>query len=200
VALATFLLAYSFNYFFNGSFNYESVSYASSHLNVNTVELSSIQTPPNTIHFYFWPGSRSCFKLDTALTLWQKSHPETIIKRIPLVFRPKWRLLAKTWLVAESLKFDETFLDKLYQYLHTEKLKITTIPELKAFLALNQIDSEPFLHQFYSYAINEQLKLLQSQSRKLPISGVPTIIKDKWLIDASLASTTKQMLTILEDH
>jgi len=80
-------------------------------------------SPKPGITFYFWPGSASCYQLEHALQNWQQQHPEIIVKRIPLVKRPQWRLLAKSWLVAAGMDSNtknrgELFLNELYQTIH----------------------------------------------------------------------------------
>jgi thiol:disulfide interchange protein DsbA len=151
------------------------------------------------IKYYFWPGSASCYQLENALQNWQIEHPEIDIERIPLVKRPQWRLFAKAWLVATALDKGEPFLNQLYKTIHVEAQQINQLAELDQLLTKLQIDKQDFATRYNSLAINQQLNSLQKQADSYPISGVPTIIiNDRWYSDASMASTSAQIIEIIE--
>ena len=157
------------------------------------------------IQFYFWPGSASCYQLESALQDWQLLHPDIKIERIPLIKRPQWRLLAKAWLVALAMDSEDnhqgiSFLNALYQAIHMKLMPINTPAELEQFIISLDISPQDFMTRFNSPAINLQLKIFQQQASLLPITGVPTlIINNQWLSDASMATTAAQFIAIL-DH
>ena len=151
------------------------------------------------IKYYFWLGSASCYQLENALQNWQTQNPEISIERIPLVKRPEWRLLAKAWLVATALDKGELFLNQLYKSIHIEAQQINHVTELGQLLTKMQIDQQDFVNRFNSLAINQQLKSLQEQAELYPISGVPAIvINNRWYSDASMASTSAQLIEIIK--
>jgi len=152
------------------------------------------------IQFYFWAQSPSCYQLELALRQWHLQNPSLNIERIPLVKRPHWRLLAKTWLVAIQLQLGEAFLDQLYQAIHQQSLPLTSTSELEQFLLSQQLDVQEFMTLFNSVAINQQLASIQKTAKTLPISGVPTIIiNNQWISDPSMVTTSAQLITVI-DH
>ena len=161
--------------------------------------INSEQPRQSGIKYYFWPGSPSCYQLENALQNWQLKHPEVNIERIPLIKRPEWRLLAKAWLVATTLDKGEAFLNQLYKTIHIEAQHINDVSELGLLLTKLQIDEQDFIARFNSLVINQQLKSLQKQAELYSISGVPTIIiNDRWYSDPSMASTSAQLIEIIE--
>jgi thiol:disulfide interchange protein DsbA len=157
------------------------------------------QNTTSGVQFYFWPGSASCYQLELALQKWQLTNPFIEVKRIPLVKRPSWRLLAKAVLVAEQLNLTDTFINQLYQALHLQSQTISSDAELEQFLESQNIDSVNFMTVFSSAHINQKLKAIELSNRSLPLKGVPTIIiNGQWLSDATMANTSAQMLSVID--
>lgn len=151
------------------------------------------------IKFYYWPGSASSYQLELALQDYSATHPEITIQRIPLVMRPHWRLLAKACLVAEDMQQGPSFLDQLYRAIHIEAKTISNETELEQLLLSLEIDPLDFFTRFNSLETNQRLKLLQKQSASFPIKGVPTIIiNNRWISDASIATTSAQLISVIE--
>ncbi len=183
----------------------QAVSYAAPLTSKQIIEgkhyqpLSVTKPIQSGIKFYFWPQSVSCYQLELAINDWHENHPEIVIQRIPLVKRPHWRLLAKAWLVAKSMNIDALLLESLYQAIHFQQMSVKNVDELEVFLELMDIDTLDFMVRFQSHAINVELKTLQNDAKKLPIFGVPTIIiNDRWISDAAMATTSEQMILILD--
>ncbi len=153
----------------------------------------------NSITFYFWPGSESCYQLDQTIKSWHEEHPEIQIDRIPLVKRPQWRLLAKAWLVAKKIDDELTFLDALYQKIHGKRELIDNYLNLEQFIVSRGLDPLDFKTQFNALSTNQQLQSIQLQAEKLSIAGVPAIIiNNRWYTDASTGISSAQLITIID--
>ncbi|PCJ49067.1 MAG: hypothetical protein COA74_07310 [Gammaproteobacteria bacterium] len=156
-------------------------------------------TTTTKISFYFWPASASCYQLELALQKWQLEHPSIVIERIPLVKRPSWRLLAKTWLVAKQLNIAEDFLSQLYLAIHSQGSTIENKLQLEVFLNDQNIDSLEFITLLNSPLINQQLKDIEINNQLLPLQGVPSIIiNEQWLSDASMITTSAGFLQLID--
>lgn len=170
-------------------------------INSESFPAHSSQSNPaqNTVTFYFWPGSESCYQLDQALQSWQEQHPQIQIIKIPLVKRPGWRLLAKAWLVAKTMDDEQAFLDALYQKIHGEKETIDNYFSLEQFIISRGIDPIDFKAQFNALSTNQQLSSLQLQADNLSIAGVPTvIINNRWYTDTTTGISSAQLIAIIE--
>lgn len=153
----------------------------------------------NTIKFYFWAGSSSSYQLEVALQNWLKINNSVTLQRIPLVKRPGWRLLAKTWLAVEQLPNAEAFLTNLYRTIHIDQTKILSFDDLLPLIQQQNIEESEFKTLFHSLAINQQLNTLEKAARLFPIHTVPTIIiNNRWSIDASNMLSADQFVTIIE--
>jgi len=162
-------------------------------------QTSPLNPEQQIISYYFWPGSESCYQLDKALQSWQEQYPRIQIEKIPLVKRPAWRLLAKAWLVANTMDDEQEFLDALYQKIHGEKEAINNYLSLEKFIISRELDPINFKAQFNSLSTNQQLSSLQLQVDNLSITGVPTvIINNRWYTDASTGISSAQLITIID--
>ena len=173
--------------------------------NQHFISLSSQQqlafTKENpTLHFYFWPGSASCYQVELALQKWQLIHTQIKVVRVPLIKRPNWRLLAKVYLVAEDLQLADAVLNLLYDSIHQQQMPIESEAQLTPLLQTMSIDEIDFFARLHSPEINLQLSSLETNHKTLPLTGVPSfIINGQWQTDASLASTPATLLKVI-DH
>lgn len=153
----------------------------------------------NQLTFYFWAGSTSSYQLDLALQSWLSTKNNVSLQRIPLVKRPKWRLLAKAWLVVEQLPDAEQILSNIYKAIHVDQIDILSFDDLLPLIDSQSLDELEFKTNFYSLAINQQLNALQKSAQLFPIRTVPTIIiNNRWSIDASNQLTADQFIAIIE--
>ena len=153
----------------------------------------------NSIQLYFWAGSPSSYQLDLALQNWLINKQAFNLQRIPLVKRPNWRLLAKTWLVVEQFPIANAFLNRLYEAIHVDRTDILTFNDLLPIINEYKLDELEFKTSFYSLAINHQLNTIQKSAQLFPIHTVPTIIiNNKWSIDASTKLSADQFISIIE--
>lgn len=151
------------------------------------------------IDFYFYPKSLASYQVDMALNALIRQQSDIRLNKIPYVHNQHWRIYAKAYLISQSLGISEPFLAELYTAIHQHQLVFERPEDFTQHLPVLAPHTESFLTDFTSAHINQQLQAQQKITAQLPVKGVPSIIlNNTWLIDASMASSTNQLMAIIK--
>ena len=152
-----------------------------------------VQIEPR-LTLYCWPGSKSCFLLETALRQWATDN-NFILEHQSLIKRHHWRRLAKARLVAQIMQIDDQFRPALYHHLHQANQVIDSDEQLFQLVETSGLDHIRFTNLFYAAETNQALNNIQQRADRLSISGVPSLlVGDKWLLDAKSHKTSRSFI------
>ena len=167
-------------------------------LNQHFIELPQPINDAPDIELLLHIDSLSSYRVHFGLNLLGNERPELSIKRTPLVNLPSSRNPAKALIIAEQLGLQNNFLNEVFATIHEDEQILMTREDFVEHIEALSSDKERFLSAFISPTVNEQVQKLKDFQRKLPVKGAPSIIiRGRWLIDASMVSSTRELLEVI---
>lgn len=87
--------------------------------------------------------------------------------------------LTKALITAKILKIKETIVPAIFNYIHVNKTKFSSVKDIKNLFVINGVDAEEFDATFNSFSVNMAAKKMQKNTadlRQQGFSAVPTLI------------------------
>jgi thiol:disulfide interchange protein DsbA len=118
---------------------------------------------------------------------------------LPVVFGRSWEPLARAYYVAElSDKVEETH-QPMFDAIHLQRKRFSSVEALAEFYATLGIEKEEFTKLYDSFAVNMKLKQGDSKLRGYEITGVPAmVVNGKYRVSAASAGGHKEMLEVVD--
>lgn len=126
---------------------------------------------------FFSYGCHWCHDFEPHLQTWLKPNAKNVVfVRVPVVFHPSWKILAKAYFVASMLNISNKMDPVLFQYVYEQKSVPENDEALRQLFVKNGIKAKAFDEIYYSKALNEQLKWAESMVELYQVRMVPTLI------------------------
>jgi|SRR5690554_2764443 thiol:disulfide interchange protein DsbA len=141
-----------------------------------------------------------CNTFEPLLGHWRKQQADDVaFVGLPVVFGRSWEPLARAYYVAElSDKVEETH-QAMFDAIHLQRKRFTSVDALADFYAPLGIAPEEFNKLYNSFAVNMKLKQGDSKLRGYEIDGVPAmVVNGKYRVTAASAGGHKQMLEVVD--
>ncbi len=148
---------------------------------------------------FFWYGCPSCFNFEPHLLAWDI--PANIhFQNIPATSARNWIFHAHVYYAFEVLGLKEQLMQKFYDALHVDRIRINNPDQLHDWAAQQQgIDAESLVKALNSFAVMtkvSQAELLASQYR---VKVTPTlIIGSKYKTKVSMAGSPQRTIEVAE--
>lgn len=148
----------------------------------------------------FWYGCPHCYQFEPTLEPWVAQLPEDVsFKRIPAMFGGVWNLHGQVFLTLEQMQVDPSVHKAIFDALHQQGLRLSTIDSMADFLANKGVDKETFLKTYNSFAIKRQVESAKKLAMQYQITGVPVMIVDgKYRFDLGTAGGPEAALQVAD--
>ena len=132
------------------------------------------QTP--LIEFFSY-GCHWCHDLEPYLQSWLKNKPKDVVLiRVPVVFHPTWRPLAKAYFTAQMLNQSALLDPAFFKAIHEDHILLVSDEDVRKLFIQNGIAAEKFDEVYGSFAVNQNLKWAEEMTRLYQIKQVPTVV------------------------
>ena len=149
---------------------------------------------------FFWYGCPHCFSFEPSLQKWLKTKPDNVeFVRLPAVFRPSWKVHARTYYALEMMGVIEEAHTKIFSAMHNKRMKLDTLESMSGFLARQKVDKKKFLASYNSFSVETKLRKAIKKLKSYNIRGVPAVaVNGKYFITSEKAGSYKNMIEILD--
>ena len=158
---------------------------------VGTVELAE----------FFQYGCHACLSLEPQLERWlAEDKPDHVrFTRVHVTWNPQARLHAQAYYAAEALGKSEEMHAAFFDEIHKAGNSLDTVDKLAEFFARFSVARDDFTNAFNSFAVDTKLKRADELTRRLRVSGTPTIVVNgKYSTDGPMAGSYRNWFAILE--
>ena len=148
---------------------------------------------------FFWYGCPHCNVFDPVLGEWIKNKPaEVSFKRIPAVFRPEWKVQARTYYALQEMGAGEKYHSKIFDHIHKDKKRVDTLDAMTDFLADQGVNKDKFVESYNSFAVDGMVRKAIKQLKGYKISGVPAMtVNGKYVVSGKAAGSYENMIRIV---
>ena len=148
----------------------------------------------------FWYGCPHCYQFEPVLEPWVAELPEDVdFKRIPAMFGGVWNMHGQVFLTLEQMQVDPKVHAAIFDAIHQQGLRLSTIDSMADFLANNGVDKDAFLKAYNSFAIKRQVEKAKKLAMQYQITGVPVMIVDgKYRFDLGSAGGPESALQVAD--
>ena len=146
----------------------------------------------------FWYGCPHCYRLEPHIEEWLETKPDDVaFVRMPAILSPRWELLARAWYTADLLGVTEQIHKPLFNAIHGERQRITSVNQLRDFFVEQGISGEDFDSTFHSFGVAAKINRAREMTRRYQVRGVPTlVINGKYRTSASEAGSHAAMIEV----
>lgn len=149
---------------------------------------------------FFWYGCPHCYHFEPFLTKWLSKKPANVdFVRIPAVFRPDWKVHARTYYALQELGKLEQLHEKIFAAIHKDRKRLNTLEEMADFLATQGGDKKTFTEAYNSFTVDGEMRKGVKKQAAYQINGVPTVIVNgKYMTSGSMTGTYDRLLEVVD--
>lgn len=149
---------------------------------------------------FFWYGCPHCYQFEPILEVWKKTVPAHVeFIRVPAVFRPEWKVHARTYYALQAMGLGEKFHSAIFDAIHKDKNDLYSEAAMTKFLVSRGVNKDDFKAAYDSFSIDGQLRKAIQKVQGYGIKGVPAIgVNGKYLVSGSSAGSYENMLRIVD--
>jgi len=150
---------------------------------------------------FFWYGCPHCYHFEPEINAWKKSisnNDKVVFKRVPAVFRPEWKVHARTYYALVKMGKIEKIHGKIFNAIHKEKKHLNTLESMADFVAVNGVDRKKFVEEYNSFGIDSLVRKALKKMKAYNIDGVPmVVINGKYKVSGRMAGSFDNMIKIM---
>ncbi|NLC99431.1 MAG: thiol:disulfide interchange protein DsbA/DsbL [Gammaproteobacteria bacterium] len=148
----------------------------------------------------FWYGCPHCYQLEATINPWSAALPEDVnFVRVPAMFGGIWNLHGQLFYTLENLKVDEAVHNSIFNALHNQGRKLSSMNEITQFVATQGIDKDTFVKTWNSFSVKSQMEKAKKLAVAYQISGVPAVvINGKYRFDIGMAGGLQQTVDVAD--
>jgi thiol:disulfide interchange protein DsbA len=149
---------------------------------------------------FFWYGCPHCYHFEPYISKWVNKKPANVeFTRIPTVFRPEWKVHARTYYALQELGLVEKMHSKIFDAIHKDRKRLNTLEEVTDFLATQGVDKKLFTEAYNSFLVDANMRKAVKRQTDYQIDGVPTVvINGKYVTSGSMAGNYDRLLEIMD--
>ena len=179
---------------------------------VHRVGAPKSDAQPEAIHVteFFSYGCPHCFSLEPHLTEWLARKPADVnFTRVPAVWSPAFKLLAKAYYTADLLNVDHAVHTHIFQSIHRARKDVRTAEGVKALLTDFGVASEDVEKTFDSFGVDQKMRSGEQAFGSYRIKGKPApkdrlssvpliVVADRYLTGVSNAGGHEELLELMD--
>ncbi len=148
----------------------------------------------------FWYGCPHCYQLEATINPWSAALPEDVnFVRVPAMFGGIWNLHGQLFYTLENLKVDEAVHNSIFNALHNQGRKLSSMNEITQFVATQGVDKDTFVKTWNSFSVKSQMEKAKKLAVAYQISGVPAVvINGKYRFDIGMAGGLQQTVDVAD--
>ena len=148
----------------------------------------------------FWYGCPHCYQLEATINPWSAALPEDVnFVRVPAMFGGIWNLHGQLFYTLENLKVDEAVHNSIFNALHNQGRKLSSLNEITQFVATQGVDKDIFVKTWNSFSVKSQMEKAKKLAMAYQISGVPAVvINGKYRFDIGMAGGLQQTVDVAD--
>ena len=148
---------------------------------------------------FFWYGCPHCFSFEPRIQKWLKTKPDNVeFVRLPAVFRPSWKVHARTYYALEIMGIIEEMHIKIFSAMHNKRLKLDTLAAMSGFLERQKVDKKKFLATYNSFAVENMLRKAVKKLKDYNVRGVPAVaVNGKYYITGESAGSYDKLIDVI---
>lgn len=148
----------------------------------------------------FWYGCPHCYQLEATINPWSAALPEDVnFVRVPAMFGGIWNLHGQLFYTLENLKVDEAVHSSIFNALHNQGRKLSSMNEITQFVATQGVDKDTFVKTWNSFSVKSQMEKAKKLAVAYQISGVPAVvINGKYRFDIGMAGGLQQTVDVAD--
>lgn len=148
---------------------------------------------------FFWYGCPHCYAFEPFIEGWKKARPANVkFSRVPAVFRPSWKVQARTYYALEAMGKLEDMHGKIFDEIHKKKNRLDSLEKISTFLASQGIDKDEFTKNYRSFSIDAKVRKANKLVKNYNVSGVPTIaVNGKYVTTGSMTGTYEKLIDVV---
>ena len=148
----------------------------------------------------FWYGCPHCYQIEATINPWSAALPEDVnFVRVPAMFGGIWNLHGQLFYTLENLKVDEAVHSSIFNALHNQGRKLSSMNEITQFVATQGVDKDTFVKTWNSFSVKSQMEKAKKLAVAYQISGVPAVvINGKYRFDIGMAGGLQQTVDVAD--
>ncbi len=128
---------------------------------------------------FFSYGCPHCGELEPILQAWLKNKPADVtFRRIPVMFQPKWEMLAKIYYALEAEGDESKYAPEIFTALHGKGMNFSDEKVFLDWAASKGLDRNKMKDLLNSFAVVGKVNRAKQMAGAYGIQSVPTIIVD----------------------
>lgn len=158
---------------------------------ISTSEIIPKLTPKAQVQVveYFSYACSACYHFEPTLDKWLANKANDVkFERIPIVFQPRWRSLARAYYIAKMLGVEKKLTPAIFKAIHVEGLDLSNPKLQEAFFMKQGIKQHKFESiASFSPGIDAQLLRSDTLMQVNKILAAPTLVIDnRYKVDPSM--------------
>lgn len=150
---------------------------------------------------FFWYGCPHCYQFEPMLSGWLKSKsPKSEFIRVPAVFRPEWKVHARTYYTLEVMGQVDKMHVPIFDEIHkAKKSRLDKESDMFEFIGNNGINKDEFIEIYKSFSVDNMMRKAIKQLQDYKVHGVPAMaVNGKYLVTGETAQSYENMLRIVD--
>jgi protein dithiol oxidoreductase (disulfide-forming) len=154
-------------------------------------QIMPLATPKSVVEVkeFFSYACPACYRFEPVLQKWLTKKPSYIkFERIPLIFQPGWRNLARAYYIAKMLGVEKQLTPAIFKAIHVEGQNLSEPKLLEALFVKLGVKQQEFENMAsFSPGIDAQLLRGDTLAQEDQIMAAPTLVIDnRYKVDPSL--------------
>ncbi|MDQ8040164.1 MAG: thiol:disulfide interchange protein DsbA/DsbL [Rickettsiella sp.] len=160
---------------------------------ISTSEIIPQSSPKEIVEVkeFFSYGCPACYHFEAILEKWLAQKPAYVkFERIPIIFQPGWRSLARAYYIAKMLGVEKKLTPAIFKAIHVEGQDLSDPKLQETFFIKQGVNSKEFESMAsFSPGIDAQLLRSDTLMQEDQILAAPTLVIDnRYKVDPSLVS------------
>lgn len=152
---------------------------------------------------FFSYGCHWCHALDTKVDHWKDGlADDVVVRRVPVIFQPSWRPLAKAYYTADALNLLGIVHDPLFDAIHESNIDLSSDERVRDFIVGLGAPSKDFDAVYQSFSINAQLQQSNALMRAYQVMSIPLFIVNgkqaMYVTDEEMAGSPDALFDVLD--
>ena len=148
---------------------------------------------------FLWYGCPHCYAFEPTVQKWLKSKPDNVeFIRVPAIFRPNWKVHARTYYALEQMGILEELHPKIFYRMHKDRKRLDKLEVMAGFLEGKKVDKEKFIAAYNSFAIETKVRKAIKLLKDYDVKGVPAVaVNGKYYITGESAGTYEKVIEVI---
>lgn len=118
-----------------------------------------------------------CANFEPHIAAWKANKPDNVeFRGLPAIFSPAWEPFGRAYFAAQALGVLDQLHRPLFQALHEQRQRLTTIEAIADFAGSQGIDRDQFLQAANSSSTTTKINRAREQAQRYGVDGTPVII------------------------